>query len=146
MKYRNQPELGEELGRLYARVLITAGYQNVWDAVVPVPLHPLKLKRRGYNQSAEFAKGLAQILEIQVFNCLERRKFTETQTKKSRLQRMENVDEVFALPQGISVSGLKLLLVDDVITTGATLCSCANVLWASGAKAVDLATIAAGGQ
>lgn len=146
LKYRNRPEIGEELGRLYARELINTGYQNTWDAVVPVPLHPMKLKRRGYNQSQEFAKGLSQILDIQIFNCLERKKFTETQTKKSRLERMENVDEVFAVPESISVSGLRLLLVDDVITTGATLCSCANVLWASGAKTVDLATIAAGGQ
>ena len=146
LKYRNRPEIGEELGRLYARELINTGYQNTWDAVVPVPLHPMKLKRRGYNQSQEFAKGLSQIFEIQYLNCLERKKFTDTQTKKSRLERMENVDNVFAVPESIAVSGLRLLLVDDVITTGATLCSCANVLWASGAKSVDLATIAAGGQ
>jgi predicted amidophosphoribosyltransferase len=77
---------------------------------------------------------------------LERKKFTETQTKKSRLQRLENVDEVFDLKETDNVSGLRVLLVDDVITTGATLCACANVLLACGAKHVDLATIAAGGQ
>jgi predicted amidophosphoribosyltransferase len=77
---------------------------------------------------------------------LDRKKFTETQTQKSRLQRLENVEEVFELKPEKSVEGLRVMLVDDVMTTGATLCACANVLLANGAKHVDLVTIAAGGQ
>ena len=146
LKYRNKPEIGEEMGRLYGLTLKNSGYMHEWDLIIPVPLHPMKQKRRGYNQSEKFANGLSKVLEVRVENFLERRKFTETQTKKSRLKRLENVDEVFDLLEGESVNGLRILLVDDVITTGATLCACANVLLAYGAKHVDLATIAAGGQ
>ncbi len=146
LKYRNKPEIGVEMGRLYGLTLKNTGYQNEWDLIVPVPLHPLKQKRRGYNQSEKFAKGLANVLQIKTEEYLERKKFTETQTKKSRLQRLENVDEVFDLKEGKSIAGLRVLLVDDVITTGATLCACANVLLAYGAKHVDLVTIAAGGK
>lgn len=146
LKYRNKPEIGEEMGRLYGLTLAQNGYSEEWDIIIPVPLHPLKQKRRGYNQSEKFASGLSQSLNIPAKEMLERKKFTETQTKKSRLQRLENVDEVFDLKETENVSGLRILLVDDVITTGATLCACANVLLAYGAKHVDLATIAAGGQ
>jgi ComF family protein len=146
LKYKNKPEIGEEMGRLYGLLLTQNGYQGEWDVIVPVPLHPMKQKRRGYNQSEKFAEGLSKTLSVQVKNLLERKKFTETQTKKSRLERLENVDEVFGLKQGEAIVGLRILLVDDVITTGATLCACSNILLANGAKHVDLATIAAGGQ
>ncbi len=146
LKYKNKPEIGEEMGRLYGLLLSQNGYLKEWDVIVPVPLHPMKQKRRGFNQSEKFALGLAKPLDLAVENLLERRKFTETQTKKSRLERLENVDEVFGLRQGENISGMRILLVDDVITTGATLCACSNVLLANGAKHVDLVTIAAGGQ
>lgn len=146
LKYKNKPEIGEEMGRLYGLLLSQNGYLKEWDLIVPVPLHPMKQKRRGFNQSEKFALGLSKPLDLAVENLLERRKFTETQTKKSRLERLENVDEVFGLRQGENISGMRILLVDDVITTGATLCACSNVLLANGAKHVDLVTIAAGGQ
>lgn len=146
LKYRNKPEIGEEMGRLYGLSLALQGYQDEWDVIVPVPLHPVKQKRRGYNQSEVFGKGLSKALNIKLENLLERKKFTETQTKKSRIQRLDNVDEVFDLRANENIEGLRILLVDDVITTGATLCACANVLLGYGAKHVDLATIAAGGQ
>lgn len=146
LKYRNKPEIGQELGRLFALELLKTNYFNDWDLIVPVPLHPLKQKRRGYNQSEKFATGLSKVLNINSQEVLVRLKFTETQTKKSRLQRLENVSDVFQLAPTQSVAGLRILLVDDVITTGATLISCADVLLANGAKQVDLATIAAGGK
>jgi len=145
LKYRNRPEIGVEMGRLYGIALIHGGYRDEWDVIVPVPLHPVKQRRRGYNQSEKFADGLSTAIQIKKSNLLERRKFTDTQTKKSRLQRLDNVEEVFGLRSQEEISGLRILLVDDVITTGATLCACANVLLANGAKNVDLATIAAGG-
>jgi len=145
LKYRNKADLARELGKLYGIMLLESGYKNVWDQIVPVPLHPLKQQRRGYNQSEQFANGLSGVLEIPVVIALARTKFTETQTNKSRLQRLDNVEEVFSLGPDKSVSQNSIMLVDDVMTTGATLCACANVLLASGAKNVDLVTIAAGG-
>lgn len=145
-KYKNKPEIGEEMGRLYGLLLAKNGYLGEWDVIIPVPLHPMKQKRRGFNQSEKFAIGLAKPLAVKHDNLLERKIFTETQTKKTRLQRLKNVEEVFVLKHGENIAGLRILLVDDVITTGATLCACSNVLLANGAKHVDLATIAAGGQ
>lgn len=145
LKYRNKADLARELGKLYAKILMESGYENTWDQIVPVPLHPLKQQRRGYNQSEQFAIGLSGVLRIPVVNALTRTKFTETQTKKSRLQRLDNVEEVFRMSGETTTINKSIMLVDDVMTTGATLCACANVLLASGAKNVDLVTIAAGG-
>ena len=146
LKYKNKPELGEELGRLYGLSLLEKGFAGFWDVLVAVPLHPLKKQRRGYNQSECFARGLSKVLGIPYRELLVRRKFTATQTNKSRLERLENVDDVFALNQGQVTQGLRILLVDDILTTGATLCACAQTLLQGGAKHVDLATIAAGGH
>jgi ComF family protein len=146
LKYKNKPELAEDLGRLYGLSLTRSGYLNQWDIIVPVPLHALKKQRRGYNQSEQFALGLSRSLGIPAEELLLRIKNTPTQTRKSRLERQSNVDEVFALKSGKKVTGKRVLLVDDVLTTGATLGACARVLWADGANLVDLATIAAGGN
>lgn len=146
LKYQHKPEIAEHLGTLYGLELSKMNYVSEWDVIVPVPLHPLKLKRRGYNQSEKFALGLSNSLQIKVQDLLIRKVFTETQTKKSRLQRLENVEEVFDLKINQNLNGANILLVDDVITTGATLIACAQVLLANGAKHVDLATIAAGGK
>lgn len=144
LKYRNKPEVGIELGRIYGHLLSEHGFKYDWDEITPVPLHPLKKKRRGYNQSEQFAIGLHQALEIPVSLSLKRVLFTETQTKKSRMERLENVADVFALEPNQNLSGKSILLVDDVMTTGATLATCANVLLESGAKVVDMAVLAAG--
>ena len=144
LKYRNKPQIGIKLGNLYGQELFKTGFAEDWDLIIPVPLHPMKQRRRGYNQSEEFAKGLSEAMNIPWKPLLIREKFTETQTKKSRIQRMSNVEDVFKVNTQESPNGLKILLVDDVITTGATLCACANVLLANGAKTVDLVTIAAG--
>jgi ComF family protein len=146
LKYKNKPELAEDLGRLYGLSLTRSGYLNQWDIIVPVPLHALKKQRRGYNQSEQFALGLSRSLGIPAEELLLRIKNTPTQTRKSRLERQSNVDEVFALKSEKRVTGKRVLLVDDVLTTGATLGACARVLWADGANLVDLATIAAGGN
>jgi ComF family protein len=144
LKYKHKPELGNVLGRLYAYLLLEQGFTNNWEAVIPVPLHPVKLARRGYNQSERFAEGLADILNIPLCNSLKRKKFTETQTNKTRLQRWENVEDVFEVTSGEPVKKKKILLVDDVMTTGATLAVCANTLLGYGVLSVDIAVIAAG--
>jgi len=146
LKYRNNHQLAVHLGRLYGSLLKENGFMGKWQCVIPVPLHPAKQKRRGYNQSEEFAKGLAEELKISVTNALSRKLFTSTQTKKSRLERMDNVENVFEFNEGIDLRDREVLLVDDVMTTGATLCACSNVLLSNDAKNVDLATIAAGGK
>ncbi|PZX57965.1 ComF family protein [Algoriphagus chordae] len=145
LKYRNKPQLAHELGSLYGKILNDHGFGTQWDIIVPVPLHPLKQSRRGYNQSEQFGLGLSVSLSVKLENSLVRGKFTETQTQKSRLERMYNVDDVFELAPRNSITNKSILLVDDVMTTGATLCACANVLLANGANNVDLVTIAAGG-
>lgn len=145
LKYRNRPQLAQELGILYGKLLAEHGFIDSWDVIVPVPLHPMKKRRRGYNQSEYFGLGLSEALSSQVGNELLRGKFTETQTQKTRLERMNNMDEVFELAPHAAIANKSILLVDDVMTTGATLCACANVLLRNGAKNVDLVTIAAGG-
>ena len=144
LKYRNRPEIGVELGKVYGQILKENGFENTWDQIVPVPLHPLKQKHRGYNQSEQFALGLNASLEIPVVSALKRVHFTETQTKKSRMQRLQNVADVFEIIPLANIKGQKILLVDDVMTTGATLVTCANVLLHSGAEVVDMAVLAAG--
>ena len=132
------------MGKLYGYRILDSGVDIDWDEIVPVPLHPLKLRRRGYNQSERFAAGLSIALNIPVSHELKRIKYTETQTRKSRLQRWENVKEVFSLIDNHTLQDKRVLLVDDVMTTGATLSACSNVLLGSDVKSVDLAVIAAG--
>jgi len=144
LKYRNRPMLGVKLGRMYGELLVQQGLEKEWDLIIPVPLHRSKERRRGYNQSRCFADGLAESLGIRVVNGLERTVNTATQTRKNRLQRWENVSEVFHIVDEVSLVGKRILLVDDVMTTGATLAACANVLHTARPSYVDLAVIAAG--
>ena len=118
LKYKNKPELGEELGRLYGLSLLDKGFGGAWDVLVAVPLHPLKKQRRGYNQSECFARGLSKVMGIPYRELLLRKKFTTTQTNKTRLERLENVEDVFALKDGQIMQGQRILLVDDILTTG----------------------------
>jgi ComF family protein len=145
LKYKNKPELGKAIGMQYGMLLKQCGFTGVWDVIVPVPLHPAKLRRRGYNQSEMFAEGISRLLEVPVGTLLSRNLNTQTQTRKSRLQRWENVSEVFSLvTDPLDVAEKRILLVDDVMTTGATLAACAHALWKYNPACVDFAVIAAG--
>lgn len=122
IKYQEQKELGEFLGTLYAEELLKNGNLKDIDLVVPIPLHRKKLKARGFNQSEWFAKGLAKGLNRQMDNAsLVRVAETSTQTKKKKYQRWENVEGIFELNDSSALKNKHVLLVDDVITTGATL-------------------------
>ena len=143
LKYQGQRDVGTALGQLYGAELHAAGIAADFDLIIPVPLHPRKLAKRGYNQAAAFATGLADGLKVPANNtALRRTANTQTQTKKNRAQRWENVATVFEVENPAAVIGLRLLIVDDVLTTGATLEACGAVLLAAGAAEVSIATIA----
>jgi len=112
------------------------------DAIVPVPLHPKKMQQRGYNQSELLAQGLAKQLNVPLHShWLQRRIYTTSQTRKGRYERWENVSEAFICANMAELLGSTLLLVDDVLTTGATLEACAKPLRQAGAT-VSIATLA----
>ena len=144
IKYKNKPTLAKVLGYQYGNLLKDAYNSGTWDFVIPVPLHESKLSIRGYNQSEQFAIGMAEALEIECRLFLSRKVPTVTQTNKSRMERWENVSDVFEACFTDEIRGKRLLLVDDVMTTGATLASCANTLIAHKPDTVDLAVLAAG--
>lgn len=144
LKYRNHPEIGVSLGRIYGEKMRNESDlpANV-DLIIPIPLHPARKRKRGYNQSAKFAEGLSEILAIPFTDeLLERRIRTETQTRKSKLKRWENISGVFGLKNPSSLDGKKILLVDDVITTGSTLEACSQVLIDQGCQQLNIACIA----
>jgi ComF family protein len=129
LKYKGIKELGYELGRIYGLSLKSSGFTNDIDLILPVPLHPSKKRIRGFNQSELISLGISEITTIPVdLVSLSRTTFSETQTRRSRFERWTNVEGIFcvSVPQGIK--GKHILLVDDVITTGSTIESCANEL------------------
>lgn len=143
IKYEGLKELGFDAGaRLGNKLTHSPFYQSV-DVIVPVPLHKRKLRKRGYNQSEWIARGLSESMKrpVSVDN-LFRKTYTSTQTKKNRIERWENVKDVFGVRQPEKFSGKHILLVDDVVTTGATLESCAAQLLAIENVKVSIATLA----
>ena len=143
LKYNSQPEIGEMLGMWYGSQLKEADFAAQFDLIIPVPMHPKKRVLRGYNQSDAFAKGLSVTMEIDwQADALIKIKHTTSQTKKSRMARAENVRNVFEVKNPAQLKGKNILLVDDVITTGATLESCAEKLLLADVKSVSIATIA----
>ncbi len=129
LKYKDMPALGEELGKAYGWILAEHARQQQYDALVPVPLHAQRLKKRGYNQSYHFALGLGKSMGLPVWDdVLVREKLSKTQTRKSRLDRWHNVENIFAVTAPEKLRDKRILLVDDVITTGATISSCCITL------------------
>jgi ComF family protein len=144
LKYRGGAEIGREIGRMYGTELLQNPVYSEAELIIPVPLHPAKLEIRGYNQSDVFGEGLAEKLSGQFAkDSLIRVINTETQTRKGRFERWENVETVFAVKNKEMLTGKKVMLVDDVITTGATLESCASHLLNAGAASVGIICIAA---
>ena len=142
LKYRGQPLVGIEMGRLFGLELKDTPYA-VADLIHPVPLHPYKLRRRGYNQSELIARGMAEILGIPVLTDLVARiSKTGTQTRKSRYDRWENVRNAFSVCHPEALLNKHVLLVDDVITTGATIEACAEAFLSVEGVTVSIATLA----
>lgn len=127
MKYKNHPEIGVVMGRMMAKELMRSGLFEGIDAIVPVPLARKRERQRGYNQSLELAKGVSEVTGLPIANKVVRRtKFVGSQTQRGRWERNENVEDVFELVDSDSISGKHLLLIDDVVTTGATIIACAQ--------------------
>lgn len=144
IKYKNKPELAEYLGKRYGHLLAETGLLNDYNLIIPIPLHRQKLRRRGYNQSECFAQGLNDALGLVLdTDSLIRVLATETQTRKSRLERWHNVENIFVVHDKEKIKGKKIILVDDVITTGSTLESAAKMLLSTGATSVSIAALAA---
>jgi ComF family protein len=143
LKYKGQKDIGIFLGNLYGKELLKSPLFNTVEYIIPVPMHPKKEKIRGYNQSEIFANGLSQSMKVPVdTKTLIKTTKTETQTKKSRFTRWENVKEVFEVKDYGHFANKHVLLVDDVITTGSTLESCIlNLMKAPGIK-ISVASLA----
>ncbi len=143
LKYKGLKEAGVYLGKLFGSDLQQSELFKPVEIVVPVPLHPKKERKRGFNQSTCIAKGIADAMNIPcVDDNLIRKVHTSTQTKKSRYSRWDNVKGVFGLVHPAVFENRKLLLVDDVLTTGATLESCAACLLQIPGVRVSVATLA----
>ncbi len=143
LKYKHKPVIGKVLGRRYGALLKETHLSNTFDLIVPVPLHSSRLWQRGYNQSDFFAQGLSEALNIPWSNqYLKRTKRTGTQTKKSRLERLKSMEDAFCVTNTTEIRCQHILLVDDVITTGATLEACGMALLVAGIQELSVATIA----
>jgi|SRR5690606_18684945 len=143
LKYKGFEEIGAFLGEWYGYELSASPlYKNI-DFVLPVPLHPKKLKKRKYNQVAEFARGISNIIGATYRDdILIQTKKTTSQTKKRRVDRWREKKNAYEITKGINFAGKHILLVDDVITTGATIEACTKVLKNHQNCKVSIATIA----
>ncbi len=143
LKYKGQKQVGVKLGSLYGVELKQDKKFEDINLIIPVPLHPDKEKKRGYNQSEMFAIGLSQTMHAPAESSLLIRNFaSETQTKKSKYNRWENVKSIFEVTDIEKLKDKHILLVDDVITTGATIEACAQHLLTVPGTRVSIAAIA----
>lgn len=143
LKYQGKKHIGHQLGRLFAWELEAVDWIRSIELIVAVPLHPEKEKLRGYNQAALVAADMAAVLGIPDGSaCLRRNRYTESQTQKSREERAQNVAGAFSVVQSGRIKGKHLLLVDDVLTTGATLEAAGEALRAVSGVRLSFATIA----
>lgn len=140
VKYRHQPRLAFQLGVWFAsEVLIHI--RDRFETIVPVPLHPDKQKSRGYNQSLEIAAGVSHVTACPISEALQRVHRTKTQTQLSRWERFENTSNEFSIVNPDRIKGKPVLLIDDIITTGATMAGSAAPLLANGANGIIIAAI-----
>ena len=143
IKYNEKKELAIFIGRIFAERLQNNPYLNDVTTIIPVPLHPQKQQLRGYNQSELFAEGMNEILKVDLMtNVISRDINTETQTRKTRTERWENVGKAFTIKKPKSLEQKHILLIDDVLTTGATLEACAQTILSTSNCKVSVATIA----
>jgi ComF family protein len=142
LKYRGNQRIGMEMGKMFGLELRETPFAEI-DLIHPVPLHRVKLRQRGYNQSELIARGIAEVMNKPVeTNLITRAKSTGTQTKKSRYERWENVKDNFHIPEPDLFCNKHVLLIDDVITTGATIEACAESLLSVPGTRISIASLA----
>ena len=143
LKYKGNQDIGFYLGELMGKSLLTSHRFNNIDALIPLPLYPDKERKRGYNQAAIICNGMSAVMNVPVIkNIVIRQRYTDTQTKKHRIERWENVAGSFIINDEEKLRGKNLLLVDDVVTTGATLEACGSIFAAIDAVKLNIATLA----
>ncbi|WP_439181986.1 ComF family protein [Carboxylicivirga taeanensis] len=142
LKYRGNRALGTELGRQLGKVILQVD-KNEFDILLPIPLHPKKMRQRGFNQAEIIAGGLSDSLQLPVNTSnVYRNTHTSTQTKKGRFERWQNVENIFSVQHSEQLRGKHILLIDDVITTGSTMEACINELTFIEGVRVSVASIA----
>ncbi len=142
LKYKGNKEAGLYLGRLMGQALSASNRFIHTDVLVPLPLHRLREKQRGYNQAALLCQGISEVMNKPVLkNIVGRTIQTESQTKKGRISRWQNIEGRFELLDTSDIKDKHVLLVDDVVTTGATLESCGRALMEGGLKKLSIATL-----
>lgn len=143
LKYKGNDRIGLFLGESLGKTLVNSGRFNTIDALIPLPLHPDKQRRRGYNQAAVIGRGVAEVMHVPLLTGLVvKQEATETQTHKHRAERWDNVSASFTISDQQSLVGKHLLLIDDVITTGATLEACGQAILEISNIRLSIATVA----
>lgn len=147
LKYNNQPDIGRYIAHIFAEEIKDYGIFDNIDIIIPVPLSWRKRIKRGYNQSDYIAKGISEVTGIPVItNAVKKIKHTESQTNFDNFQRQENVKGIFSVVNPKLIEGKHILLVDDVLTTGATLCSLGNTISQAANVKISVLTLALAGQ
>ena len=142
LKYHDRPEIGREMGQMIAQEFGEAGFFEGIDLLVPVPLARSRQRHRGYNQSQQIAEGISQVTGLPISNQVVRRTlFKKSQTQAGRWERLENVADVFEAKNLDEIHGRHILLIDDVVTTGATMTACARELLRAGNVTVSLLSL-----
>ena len=147
LKYEGREDIGRTMGRFMAEEIRSSGFFYGVDFIVPVPLHPRKLRERGYNQSERLSEGIAEVTGITMdVHAVCRRVYSQTQTRKSAYERWENVAGIFEVEHPERYAGKHILLVDDVLTTGSTITACADAFAGVEGLRISVLTLAKAGM
>lgn len=143
LKYKGNKAIGLYLGEIMGKSLLASNRFTTIDALIPLPLNAAKEHKRGYNQAEIICEGMAAVMQVPIIkNVVIRQRYTDTQTKKHRTERWQNVADSFVINDVSKLGGKHLLLVDDVVTTGATLEACGTTMLSVEGVKLSIATLA----